>query len=161
MTAKTPPSKELADKVLIYHTGASHGPLDTSAGRLAPGQSLAVPAALAEKLLQAYPHIKRASDLLGGGPKAAALAADEKAKLEATIEQLKKDGTAAIEKAEQGEKAALEKVAELEKAAAEAVPADVSALHGVIREFLAAGSKKDLEALQEKHKDSVPAAPAA
>lgn len=71
-------------EVLIYHTGDAHGPLDTAAGRLAPGQSLSVPKALAERLIAAYPHVKLASSLIPGSDKADA----EKAKLQAKVKEL-------------------------------------------------------------------------
>lgn len=78
-------------EVLIYHTGDAHGPMETAAGRLRPGQSLSVPKALADKLIAAYPHIRLTSDLVPGGAKAAAKAAEEKAKLEKVNEELAKE----------------------------------------------------------------------
>lgn len=162
--------------ITLYHTGSAHGPIDTAAGRLAPGLSLPVPEALAERLLVAYPFIKRTSDLVPGGAKEAAASKAEKTKLEGGLAKalsdlaasneakakLEADAKASIEECDKQRLAALERANLAEEALAKAAPADFAAalgdLQAIVREFLAAGSKKDLEALQAKHKDAVPAA---
>lgn len=165
--------------ITLYHTGSAHGPIDTAAGRLAPGLSLPVPEALAERLLVAYPFIKKTSDLVPGGAKAAAKAAakaeEATAKLEGGLskaladlaaaneakEALEAEANASIEECDKQRLAALERARLAEEALAKAAPADFAAamgeLQAIVREFLNAGSKKDLEALQAKHKDAVPA----
>lgn len=184
-------------KVQIYHTGDSHGPLETAFGILKPGLSIEVPESLAGRLTRAYPHIKLTAELAAGGAKAHAEGLAEKAKLESGLskaledlasanaakEALKADAQKAIDdlvklkeeanaranaaeeariQAEKGEKTASEAKDLAEKALAAATPENLAAtlgsLQGIIREFLAAENKKDLDALKAKHKDSVPAA---
>jgi len=155
--------------VRIFHTGKGHGPMSTASGDLLPGQSLEVPEALAAKLTAAYKHVKLAKDVIPGGfdPKVAR----ENAMLKAEIDKLtaalgvakEEDSKELVELRAQfdkawadllAEKTALEgKLVDAEKAKLEAVPADVAALKAALAEFLGAGSKKDLEGLQAKHKD--------
>lgn len=161
--------------VRIFHTGDAHGPLNTAHGQLRPGQSLSVPEDLAKRLTNAYSHVKLAADVIpgaGGDPAAEkALAAKlagaqaEMGKAKEAIDELVKLKDAAIKdaKAAKDELAKANERAELaEQALAAATPealaATLGGLQQVVREFLGAGSKKDLEVLQAKHKDAVPAA---
>lgn len=126
------------DTVRIFHSGKDHGPMNTAAGVLKPGESLPVPKALAEKLTAAYPHIKLASDIIPGSGEAEA----ESKKLKAELGEAKK-------------------IIEAGQAADKLATAHRGALEEALGEFLAAGSKKDLDALKEKHAGLLPAAPAA
>lgn len=131
MESKTAPAKE-EETILLFHTGNGHGPLHTKEGLLRPNESLGVEAARVEGILRAYPHIKRASDII---PAAKGLGAEERAKLE-------------------------KKIAALEKSLEERTPAaEAAAKFGdALKDFLDA-EPKALKALQEKHKDLL-AAPA-
>ncbi|MES2155474.1 MAG: hypothetical protein V4510_10100 [bacterium] len=133
------------ETVKLFHTGKGFGPMSTSAGWLRPGESIDAPVALAEKLCRAYKHIRLAKDVIpGSDPRAVAENVKLKAeveKLTKQLEEVKGDGTKAI--------------ADLEQKLALADAGDKAALQGVVRDFLAADSKKALEALQEKHKDIV------
>lgn len=122
------------EKVLVFHSGQDHGPLQTACGVLYPGQSLLLPKFLADKLVGAYRHLKYASDIVPGGAKAAELAGAEKVKLQAQIKEL--EG-----------KLANSGIAEKD--------AKIAELSASLGEFLQAKDKKDLAALQEKH--AVPA----
>lgn len=78
-----------AEKVLIFHIGKGHGPMETADGILRPGASLEVSEALAAKLTGAYKHVKLAKDVIPGGaadPKVAA----ENVALKAEIAKLAK-----------------------------------------------------------------------
>ena len=125
------------------------------------GNTVAVAKPLAEKLRRAYPAIKNVADVFSktfdiDGLKRA------NAALEAKAQALEK----ALGLSDDEKKALRDKVAELEGKIASAVDApaleaQVKDLQGRLAEFLGAGSKKELDALQEKHADAVPAAPAA
>ena len=54
MTDKKKEDEKDEKKLRIFHTGGVYGPLDTPDGRLEPGKSLPVRAALAKKLVAAY-----------------------------------------------------------------------------------------------------------
>ena len=130
------------ESVLIFHTGKGHGPMSTAAGDLLPGQSLDVPAALAARLTGAYAHIKLAKDVIpGGGADKRTLAENValKAEIAALAKKLEDAAAAAPTPAAAGER--------------------IAKLEDIVRAFLAAGSKKDMEALQAEHADAVPAAP--
>lgn len=161
MTANAAEAEKL---VSLFHTGTV-GPVDTKHGRLNPGQTLDVPEEVAVRLTRAYPHVKRAADILPGSKGPSSAQAADKAKLEAElaaankkIEEQRADGAKLLEAAA-AEKAALEaKIAELSGGPA---PDGIAALQAALLEFQKASSKKDLEALQEKHKGLVPAPAAA
>ena len=51
-TEKTAPAAE-EKKVLIFHTGKGHGPMDTGHGIIAPGTTLKVPEHCSKKLCAA------------------------------------------------------------------------------------------------------------
>lgn len=159
MTKTQEPPKADAEKkeekqVLIHHKGEGYGPMDTAHGRLSAGQTLLVPASIAKKLVAAYRHVQLASDIIPGGAKAAGDAATEKSALQAQVKKLE----ASLVDSNTSEKSALEKVAALEaeleevKIGHKGAEDKVNGLILVVREFLAADSKKALEALQEKHK---------
>lgn len=112
-------------KVSIINQGVA--PMHTEGGILAPNQSVEVSEETAAKLCRAYPHIKRASDVVPVSKDAAAENAALKAQLKAVEKQL------ADSEGKNGD------------------------LTGRLQEFLDAGSKKDLDALKEKHADAVPA----
>lgn len=126
------------DTIRIFHAGKEEGPMHTAAGILKPGESLEVPKALGEKLIAAYKHVKLAADVIPG-----AAAAQDEAK--ALRKQLK-----AAEEASIADGKVLTANAER-----------IGALEAALGEFLSAGSKKDLDALKEKHAGLLPAAPAA
>jgi hypothetical protein len=108
------PKKDEGEKVLVFHTGKGHGPMDTQFGVLNPGASLKVGKELAAKLCKAYHHIKLAADVIPGltvDPKMI----EENAKLKAEVKRLE----AELAKREGAEKALLEQVEELRAAAAE------------------------------------------
>lgn len=127
--------------VLVFHSGEAHGPMDTAYGRLVPGQSLALPKSIADKLVGAYKHLKYASDIIPGvGVKAAELAAGEKAKLEGLIKSLEaKLADVGADVDTRVSAAVSEKQEEIAK------------LKQALDEFLQAKDKKALEALQDKH----------
>lgn len=85
-TEKTAPAAE-EKKVLIFHTGKGHGPMDTGHGIIAPGTTLKVPEHCSKKLCAAYRHIKLASDIVPEGVTDPKLEA-ENAKLKAEIKRL-------------------------------------------------------------------------
>lgn len=134
--AKTeaPAAPAVEKQVLIFHTGEGYGPMETAGGRLIPGQSLSVPEKLAKTLVSAYRHVKYAADIIPGA-QAAEMLSSEKAALLAQISALEGKITGIV-------------------ADSEAKVADLSAR---LKDFLEAGSKKDLDALKEKHADAVPA----
>lgn len=124
---------EVAEKpqdkaVSIINQGGA--PMDTLGGRLMPGQSIDVPASEAAKLCRAYAHIKLASDIVPSS-KANESASAENAALKAKVAEL--EGQIVVHEAK------------------------VEDLSGRLQEFLDAGSKKDLDALQEKHAEAVEA----
>jgi regulator of replication initiation timing len=125
-TPSAAPAAEAEKLVRIFHTGRGHGPMHTAKGVLTAGAWLDVPEALAEKLTRVYKHVRLAKDVIPGGlPDPKLVAENEALKLEIAKlgEQLKDK------------------------------PSDerVSALEAAAKDFLGAESKKDLDALKEKH----------
>lgn len=152
-------NKEEGKMVSVFHKGESYGPLDTTAGRLAPQQSLKVPESLGKKLVGAYKHIIYTSDIVPESKKDEKAAADEKAKLGASIKALEKELdeaktehtkiVAELDKRETAIREEKKKIAKADESAKESQ----GKLAAALDEFLKAGSKKDLDALQAKHKD--------
>lgn len=141
--------------------------------------SLTVPRALADKLRRANPCLKRLQDIFPDAVDTAALKKENDvlklkasalegllAKLDADKADLNARAQAHHDKVEADLAAAraAQKAAE-DKLAADPAPEEVAGLQAQVadlqarlKEFLDAGSKKDLDALQEKHADAVPAA---
>lgn len=127
------------ERIKLVNTG--RGPINLAEGILKPNSanSIEVSKADADKYRRAYPHVKNIADIF---PDASA----DIAKLQAEHEALKKKA------------ASLESLLGISDQAKVDLQAKVDDLTGRLKEFLEAGSKKDLDALQEKHAEAVPAA---
>jgi len=120
--------KEAVKVVAVMNQGQCD--YTTSAGKLIRGQSIEVPEAEAASLC-AYKGIVLASSVVpsaGAGEKFARENAALLEKISALEDELKESGT------------------------------KVNDLSARLQEFLGAGSKKDLDALKDKHADAIPAA---
>lgn len=127
-------------------------------GALTPGEKAKAESALAAAKADADKARADHGDALKALEAEKVAHAAEIAEAKKAIDELVGLKDAALEDA-RGEKearAAAEKALEDAKAAA-APAADVAALQGVIRDFLGAKDKKELDALKAKHKDAVPA----
>ena len=145
-----------ADKVALVNTGRGdmvilegpNGVLEKNSGN-----TLLVPIALAGRLRRAFPQIKRVSDIFKDTDNTVELKAEREAlkaqvaKLEALLAAAQKNGQS------EGAAVAL-KDAQDGRAIAEAKVADLTSR---LQDFIAVQGKKDLEALQAKHADAVPA----
>lgn len=124
------------------------------------GNAVHVPKPLADSLMRAYKHIKDAKSIFPAVVDVDALK-KEHAAFKAKAEGLEK----ALGLSDQEKQALSAKVAELEAQLASVQPGDKAALEAKVadlssrlQEFLGAASKKDLDALKEKHSEAVPSA---